>query len=389
MDGIGDRGLRIPAQIVHVDDDEESLEQAREFLQGEEVGDWGQPEVKSLQSFTEALGYLETHRVDLVILDVRLGGYEPPDTAPEDEQGVRTLGEIRARRFVPIVFWTGLPEQARHLEDPLVRILDKTVGLPALLDVVRRLFETRLPAVNRALVRLVEEEQRRYMWSFVAEHWDQLREDGDHRALAYLLARRLGRSLSGHGIEQMAEELGVGPGRPAAGTIHATEMYIVPPLENTNPGVGDLFQETIAPDTERWWLAVTPSCDLEWAKAEWVVLARCEHLEQDTRIQGWLQEDSGDRRRKVENLIKNSVGGQSDRHLFLPAAPTIPDLVVDFQRLHSVTRDELDAMRRIASLVSPFAEAMVSRFTRYFGRVGTDDLDVQAIMTRLREATQG
>ncbi len=38
---------------------------------------------------------------------------------------------------------------------------------------------------------------------------------------------------------------------------------------------------------------------------------------------------------------------------------------------------------RSASLVSPFAEAAVSRFTRYFGRVGTDDPDVDAVMVRL------
>jgi CheY-like chemotaxis protein len=388
MDGARGAESLVPAQILHVDDDDVSLGQAREFLQEEDVGGWGHSQVHSLQSFTDALGYLETHRVDLVILDVRLGGYEPVDTAPEDEQGVRTLDEIRTRRFVPIVFWTGLPGQVRHLQGPLVRILDKTDGLPALLDEVRRLFDTHLPAVNRALIHLLEEEQRRYMWKFVAENWDQLSEDGDHRALAYLLARRLGRSLSGQGIEQMAEELGTGLGRPTPGKIHATEIYIVPPLDGTNPAVGDLFCETVAPDTQLWWLAVTPSCDLEWNKAEWVVLAACQRDESDQRIRAWLDADTADTRRKVQDLMANKLGGQNDRLLFLPAAPTIPGLIADFQRLSSVTREQLDAMRRVASLASPFAEAMVSRFTRYFGRVGTDDLDIQEVMARLREASQ-
>ena len=60
--------------------------------------------------------------------------------------------------------------------------------------------------------------------------------------------------------------------------------------------------------------------------------------------------------------------------------------MVDFQQLRSFQTERLDGMTRVASLVSPFAEAAVSRFTRYFGRVGTDDLDVAAIMDRLREA---
>jgi hypothetical protein len=131
---------------------------------------------------------------------------------------------------------------------------------------------------------------------------------------------------------------------------------------------------------------VTPSCDIEWDKAERVVLAACEPVDQDARIQKWRETNTGTNRRRVEDLISHKTGGQDDRYLFLPAAPTIPDLVADFQRLRSVTPEELGAMDRIASLISPFPEAMVSRFIRYFGRVGTEDLDVETIMNRLREA---
>lgn len=382
---------RIPAQILHVDDDRESLAQAREYLQDEEVGEWGRAQVHSLTTFGDALELLETRRFDLVILDVRLGGYEPQAATPEDEEGVRTLDAIRHRRFVPVVFWTGLPERVRHLEGPLVRVQDKTAGLAVLLGAVRDLFDTRLPAVNRALLRLIEDEQRRYMWDFVAEHWSELSEGADHMGLAYLLARRLGRSLSGPGIEQLASELGGrGPGPPAPGRIHSAEMYLIPPLPETKPGVGELLRDD-SDGADSWWLVVTPSCDLEHDKAESVVLAACDLMDQDVRVRAWHEDlESGNRRRRVRDLVEQKTGGQSDRHLFLPSAPTIPDLLADFQRLRSVTPDELGGMQRVASLLSPFAEAMVSRFTRYFGRVGTEDLDVDAIMERLkREAPPG
>ncbi len=116
------------------------------------------------------------------------------------------------------------------------------------------------------------------------------------------------------------------------------------------------------------------------------MLAACEPIAQDARIRAWRESESGTNRRRVRDLVGHKTGGQDDRNLFLPAALTIPDLVADFQRLRSVTPDELGTMERVASLVSPFAEAMVSRFTRYFGRVGTDDLDVEAIMERLKDA---
>jgi hypothetical protein len=166
-------------------------------------------------------------------------------------------------------------------------------------------------------------------------------------------------------------------------------MYIVPPLDGTAPGVADLFCERSEETGDRWWLVVTPSCDLEHGKAEWVVLAACTPVGEDSRLQKWWDAESAGNTDKLRGLLDHKTGGQDDRHLYLPQAPRIPDLVADFQRLRSVTRTELDAMERVASLVSPFAEAAVSRFTRYFGRVGTDDLDVDAVMVRLRELRPG
>jgi CheY-like chemotaxis protein len=378
----------IPPQILHVDDDREALDDVRDFLQGEEIPGWGTPKVTGIQSFDDALAVLEARRFDLMVLDVRLGGHEEQEVPPEPEEGARTLEQVKQRRFLPVIFWTGLPAKVEHLASPLIHVLEKG-DLDALIETMRELFATRLPALNRALRHLIEDEQRRYMWEFVAEHWEDLRANGDDMALAYLLVRRLGRSLSGPGIERVAAELGQAGPPPPANKIHAAEMYIVPPLQNTEPGVADLFCERSEEHGDLWWLVVTPSCDLEQDNVEWVVLAACAPLGDDPRLQKWRESESAASKDKLRGLLDHKTGGQADRNLYLPRAPTIPDLVADFQRLRSVTRDELDEMERVASLVSPFAEAAVSRFTRYFGRVGTDDLDVDAIMVRLRDIQPG
>ena len=44
----------------------------------------------------------------------------------------------------------------------------------------------------------------------------------------------------------------------------------------------------------------------------------------------------------------------------------------------------MSELERLASLDSPFAEALLARFTRYFGRLGTPDLDVAVLLQRLR-----
>jgi CheY-like chemotaxis protein len=379
-----------PARILHVDDDASVLAEAKEYLEGEEIPGWGEPEVVSAGSFEEAMGLLERERFDLVVLDVRLGP-EQEEVKIEDEAGVISLEQIRSRRFVPIVFWTALPGAVEHLASDVVLVMEKTELLPALSGAVNRLFETRLPAVNRALLRLVEDEQRRYMWDFVAGHWAELEGVDDHTAVAYLLARRLGRSLGGPGIHQLAEELGEDPsGVPPVDKIHAMEMYLRPPVSGTALQAGDLLRDG-GEEGHEWWLVLTPSCDIEHEKADFFQLAACVPFDDQVDVAIWRagEGNSGDRakaKRRVVELLRQQTGGQLDRWLFLPQALDIPDLIVDMQKLRSLPAGDVTALDRIASLDSPFAEAAVNRFNRYYGRVGTPDLDADGAFARLNQS---
>lgn len=373
-------------QILHVDDDPEVLDQVKEYLEDEAVEGWGRPEVVGTTSFAEALVTLEQRRIDLVILDVRLGGHDQDQVAASDEEGVQTLAEIRNRRFVPVIFWTGLPGKVDDLTGPLVLAGDKTSqAVPDLFALVSDLFSTGLPTVNRALRRLVEDAQRRYMWEFVAEHWEELRSDGD-AGLAYLLVRRLGQSLSGPGVAALAAEMGHdGLPEPVAGKIHPAEMYLVPPLPETRPGLAEIMRSDGGGGPARWWFVLTPSCDLERPqKLETVLVAECFHARDDQRVAAWITNESTSNRGKVHDLVTHKTGGQDDRWLYLPAAPTLPHLVVDFQKLASLGKDEFASLTRVGSLISPFAEAALNRFVRYYGRIGTDDLHADGVMQALR-----
>ncbi len=375
-------------RILHIDDEKEIRENVKEYLEGEQIPAWGQPQVVSCEDFGDALPVLEAERFDLVILDIRLGSREEEGISIEDELGVRTLAEIRDRRFVPIVFWTGLPGNVEHLAGPLVRVLEKTTGLPTLLAGICEVFATRLPAVNRALQRLVEDEQRRYMWDFVAAHWQQLEATEDHTALAYLLARRLAKSILGPGIDYVAGALGESSQTfPPSADIHPVELYVQPPIAGSALQAGDLLKDGSA-SCESWWLVLTPTCDLLQDKAEHVLLAMANPLEHHPAMATWRAAESKNQiksaRSKVDDLVRQKTGGQADRWLFLPAAINIPDLVVDMQQLASVSRQEADVLERIASLDNPFAEEAVNRFGRYYGRIGTPNFDSGPILDRLK-----
>lgn len=378
---------RVTWRFLLVDDDAQLCGEVKEFLEGERVdGPEEGVHVEALTDFGRALDLLEAQRFDLVILDVRLGSYEG---ARDEEVGIRTLEAIQQTRFVPVVFYTGLPKPVQDLETPLVRVVEKTAGFARLLEVVQEVFNTRLPAVNRALVRHLETVQQKYMWDFVAKHWKDLSATADHSSLAYLLARRLAMSLSGHGIQEFAQELG-DPGAQAVveGRAHPAQYYILPP-EEASPLAGDLFHGQIGDRTGHW-LLLTPSCDLVTGreKAELVLLAACLLLTDQPEYQGWrdsLPDPANSVRARFASLLRNNRGGgyQPERYFFLPAAFMLPDMVVDFQQLVARPRGDLAGLARLASLDSPFTEALLARFTRYFGRLGIPDLDLDAIIERL------
>jgi CheY-like chemotaxis protein len=85
----------------------------------------------------DALNELEVQRFDLLILDVRLGSHS---STPDEEAGITTLQAIRQRRFIPVVFYTGLPHLVRHLVTPRVQVVEKTAELPRLLESLSSIF---------------------------------------------------------------------------------------------------------------------------------------------------------------------------------------------------------------------------------------------------------
>ena len=175
--------------LLFVDDNIENCEIAAKYLNEKVVL---QPDEKlkvdTEVDFNNALKRLESYNYDLIVLDVRLG---PLDEEREDEEGIKVLESIKARRFLPVIFYTGLPHKVADLETPLVKVIENTMGYPKLLETIQDIMASKLPQVNRELRKHVEEVQRRYMWDFVERNWEAFGSTRDRASLAYLLARRL------------------------------------------------------------------------------------------------------------------------------------------------------------------------------------------------------
>lgn len=367
-------------RVLCVDDDEYIGAQVKDYLSSEIMAPGSRTEVETLNNFEGALATLESQHFDILILDVRLGRPES-DIEADDEAGPLTLRSIQEKRFLPVIFYTGLPQKVEHLQSSLIKVVEKTEGVGTLFDKMKDIFETGLPEVNRAILRHVQQVQRDYMWNFVGPQWQKISATEDRAGLAYLLARRLAMSLSGPNIQELMRALGASSApAPEAGKVHPMQYYIMPAI-NATLLAGDIMKFAIGENTE-YWIVLTPSCDLEQKKAEYIKFARCVLLnDQKEYVEFMENKQDGNIRGRLKGLLTNNRQKvQADRFHYLPGTLYLPHLVIDFQQTRTLPLEDVNVTHRVASLDSPFAEAVVVRYTRYTGRLGTPDIDVDGIM---------
>ncbi|MAT05259.1 MAG: hypothetical protein CL424_09485 [Acidimicrobiaceae bacterium] len=301
--------------------------------------------------------------------------------------------QVRSRIFVPIVFYTALPELASDCGlPPFVQVVSKNTGdeVDALREAVNLALHSTFQQLRARFDQHIEHVKRDFMIDFVEQHWDELHQEQRRSDVAHLLVRRLAASLEG-GASLFADLLeGTEPAEVGA-LVHPMRYYIVPPLDDRRTGDVLVFHEVDAngEPAEEWYVVLTPSCDFvpTRLKADHTVMVACDLLEDTKEYKEWSEAgDDGKEsaRKKVESIMRNNrFKSQSERFHFLPAAWDVPNLVVDFQRWRHITTATLDGAERVATIDSPFVEALVSRFTRYFNRVGTPDLDVNVAIDRL------
>ena len=375
-------------RVLIVDDDECIGNSVKEFLEDEQLNEVGDTaDVSVQQDFDAAFGALESTRYDIAILDVRRQGGR--HSIPEEEAGEQLLRKIQGIRFLPVIFYTGLSNLVTHIENsPFVQVVSKGSTHEALLNAVQITLKSQLAHLNRALLNHMDNVQRDYMWGFVSKYWQTIIGQTDKTAVSYLLARRLASSLSDPTAAGLASELGSEfCGEIAAGKIHPMQSYVLPPLDNPSMVSGDIYKGQIYGEGN-YWVMLTPSCDLVQNKAERLLLAGCALLQEQEEYLDWRKSPSKGKRQLLAGLLQNNRKvGQQGRYVYLPGAIHIPNLVVDLQNILAIERPEFDSMglNRLATLDSPFAEALTSQFSRLYGRIGTPDLDTDWVIAQLEE----
>lgn len=366
-------------RVVYVEDQKQFRDQVKDFLEGTRFSH-GPLSVFPVGSFAEAHSLLADRKVDLLILDV----FDAP-MSNHDSAGLDVLSEWRKGGFAPVVLYTALPHDVEHAKGPFITVVGKDAGLKALLAAITSFFDARIPQTHRAIADHVETAVGSYMWDFVSTNWHQIKDLTTQPEFLRLLLARLGSEL-GNNLRPMLERVYGGEHTdPAPETVHPAAYYVKPPVGH-DALLGDLrvVEGEIV-------LVLWPSCDMvirgQASKVEDVLCAGTVRLADTPELAAWKSADNKKTREALERVFRNQrqgAGLQSERYHFLPKVWDIPALLVDFASLRQVKMTTLRSAECIATVASPFAESISSRFIRYVARIGTPDLDTQLLLASLR-----
>ena len=201
-----------PWRILVVDDEEQVAPLVAESVLSAARNEAGEDPVVVVEpKFSDAMARITAERFDLLILDVRdqakaaLGQQDA-----ESDPGIGIFEEIRRRRFIPIIFYTAVPDEVESLGNPpFVQVVAKMAEDPVreLREAVTLAFKSDFPRIYRVLEDHSASVTRDFMIEFVEKNWDTL---SDTRAdMMHLLLRHLIASL-GRGASDMTAMLGYG-----------------------------------------------------------------------------------------------------------------------------------------------------------------------------------
>lgn len=236
-------------RILHIDDEPETLKDVAKVVNGEKLGDY-ELQIVSAGNFDEGMKLLQDDDFDLIILDLCIG-----NAAKEsDKVGEKVFEMIKDRAFIPVVFFTGLPEYVRHLESDIVRVVGKKEGYDALFKQIDFVLATNFLQLKGEINGLIRDGLKSYFWNFVHPNKKMIDEiQKDKVSLKHILIRRLGKILAADALQQAAQDENL-----KDGFIHPMEFYIYPPLTGEFE-TGDIL---LCKKTGQYYVILTPACDL-------------------------------------------------------------------------------------------------------------------------------
>lgn len=398
--------MNLDVRVLIIEDENEQLENITRRVKTFRYSDGFNVVVEGVKSFSEGSARVGRGECDIVVLDVHQDGVDIGSS--ESEAGIDVYHQITCARFVPVVFWTGYTHKVESLEnEPFVAVVEKSYDsdVPAKID---EILKSRIVDDLRKLEDGLRIEIAKHMWDEIVPNWDEYRcgQEGESGIsfVSALLLSRLSRFIDSKRMDVLYSK-------------HPGHRYIFPSV-SANFGPGDILFDY---KEWRWWVVLNPACDLvpraskgaphseSQPKVDLVLCASAKPLREFREYSSWQSDQSKGKKKELEKFLTRTEG----RYRYCPSFRLIPHLVVDLadtrvinwnslfdpkdiassdlDRLvqDQVIPEDIDRSKefvRIASLASPFAEALVVQHSQYFGRVGVPDFDCASVINSLDDS---
>lgn len=373
-------------KILYIEDDKGNREELIELLSDWEINDC-KIIIEGEESFEIATRRICEDGFHMVILDL----YKGRAGDGGEMLGLTTLRDVKSHIFVPIIFYSGNTTAVSNFKSQVVGVATKgDGGIDELKNEIGRLTSHSLPFINENIHAFINGKIKEYFWDIIQENNTTFKPDDNDHSLGYLLLRNICNSLSRDNIYKI-----LGDDSIAEDKVHPMEFYIYPRDVESEYETGDILKNNESNDV---YVILTPSCDFEdragkGRKVNYVLLAHTTLLTDMPDFSKYLEYknkvNKSEADIKQENRYKGNLkqliqSSGNDRYFFLPSTPFIDNRVIDFQNKIMVVYDDLKTKyTRLAKLDSPYAQAMSTRFIRYYNRIGFPDLDAAYVWARI------
>lgn len=322
------------------------------------------------QTFEEGITLVSNYDYDIIILDL----YQGAPIEGNEKLGLKVLKQIQSVAFIPVIFYSGLTKDIADLESEIVGIVNKGDGIKKLTEEITRIIRSNIALIKGKVYEHIRITLKDYFWNTVHNEKAIIGPIKDDVSIGYLLLRRLAYSLSKENIKIL-----LGDEKIDQEKAHPMEFYIYPSDSGEYEAGEILLKET------NYYVTLTPSCDFintkkGGRKVGQVLLVLATSLKETEELKKYMESKSSGNYNDLARVIESRKG---DRYFFLPGTPFIDNHILDFQNKTMVSYDELKTFQRIAKLDMPFAQSMISSFSRYYNRIGFPDIDSDYIIKNM------
>lgn len=365
-------------------DDEQEQEEILQHILNRINGDGNNYRLtyKAVKNINEAVIALYQNNFHAIIIDLNLDVKDASQTENENITGNILLKQIIDKEIIPIVVRTGLPDKVSNdINKDIIKVYSKDEPL---YKIIHELIESYNDSVFKIFGTKgkIAQQIKELFWKVMPECYSNKSEvsslSSDQKEHVII------RYISSWFFNQYTFD-------KQYYSVEPIEMYMFPnPISQVC--TCDIFSKHIDNDKCKYYLVVTPTCDLANKKVDSVLMCEIKEYTAIENFQTLLTKYNNSKSNSNrDNLAKwfRNAAQDSDKFHFLPKISMFNGGFVDFRTLISVGYDKekgelIDkTYRKLGVITEHFKKNIVSRFSTYYHRQGQPEFNVDSVLEKL------